>query len=369
MSGLDTSLWRAVSVFRWLTLVYVSVVNVIDLKNVDHPLTAVLLTLGMLLWTVISTVAYARPELRQWPLLVVDLAVAVAMVLSTRLVEPASRVAHGEPTFPQMWVAAALLAWAVYWQRRGGLTAAGVLAAADLADRGAVTAETTKGIVLLLLVGAVVGYVAGLARRAEAAFQEAVRIQAATEERERLSRRIHDGVLQVLALVQRRGSELGGEAAELSRLAGEQEHSLRGLVAYVPEQVAEGGQVDLRERLGATQSGPHVHLAAPATAVLIGAHQAVELVAAVGAAVQNVRRHVAEDADAWVLLEDEGDMVVVTVRDDGPGIAPGRLEAAAAEGRLGVAQSVCGRLRDLGGSASVTSRPGEGTEVELRVPR
>jgi signal transduction histidine kinase len=61
--------------------------------------------------------------------------------------------------------------------------------------------------------------------------------------------------------------------------------------------------------------------------------------------------------------------VTVTVRDDGPGIEPGRLDAAAAEGRLGVAQSIKGRLADLGGTVEIYSQPGEGTEVELRVPR
>ncbi len=55
-------------------------------------------------------------------------------------------------------------------------------------------------------------------------------------------------------------------------------------------------------------------------------------------------------ASAWLLVEDEPDAVTVTVRDDGPGIAPGRLEQAAAEGRLGVAQSIRGRVEDLGGT-------------------
>jgi len=59
----------------------------------------------------------------------------------------------------------------------------------------------------------------------------------------------------------------------------------------------------------------------------------------------------------------------VTIRDDGPGIPDGRLDQAAADGRLGVSQSICGRLRDLGGSATIRSVPGEGTEVELRLPR
>ena len=61
-------------------------------------------------------------------------------------------------------------------------------------------------------------------------------------------------------------------------------------------------------------------------------------------------------------------MVTVTIRDDGPGIQAG-LAAAATAGRLGVSHSIRGRLRDLGGSAAIGSAPGDGTVVELRLPR
>ncbi|WP_461029388.1 ATP-binding protein, partial [Streptomyces sparsus] len=88
-----------------------------------------------------------------------------------------------------------------------------------------------------------------------------------------------------------------------------------------------------------------------------------------GAALDNVRAHAGEGARAWILLEDEGDAVLVSVRDDGPGIPPGRLAAAEAEGRMGVSLSIRGRLEELGGSAQLVSVPGQGTEVELRVPR
>jgi signal transduction histidine kinase len=95
---------------------------------------------------------------------------------------------------------------------------------------------------------------------------------------------------------------------------------------------------------------------------------ATELAAATAAALDNVRAHAGPDAAAWVLLEAEPEAVTVTVRDDGAGIPAGRLAQAAAEGRLGVAQSIDGRMRDLGGTASVTSWPADGTEVELRLP-
>ena len=50
------------------------------------------------------------------------------------------------------------------------------------------------------------------------------------------------------------------------------------------------------------------------------------------AALDNVAQHAGDGAQAWVLLEDEPDAVTVTVRDDGAGFAPGRLEAAARGG-------------------------------------
>jgi signal transduction histidine kinase len=74
-------------------------------------------------------------------------------------------------------------------------------------------------------------------------------------------------------------------------------------------------------------------------------------------------------ARAWVLVEDDGAAVTVSIRDNGLGFEAGRLAEAVAAGRLGVAQSIRGRLRDVGGKACVTSSPGRGTEVELRVPR
>ncbi|WP_010293612.1 ATP-binding protein, partial [Streptomyces sp. SA3_actF] len=101
----------------------------------------------------------------------------------------------------------------------------------------------------------------------------------------------------------------------------------------------------------------------------LAAHAARELTAAVAAALDNVARHAGEDARAWLLVEDETDAVLVTVRDDGPGIPEGRLAEAAEQGRLGVAQSIRGRLADLGGTAALLSVPGQGTEVELRLPR
>ena len=66
---------------------------------------------------------------------------------------------------------------------------------------------------------------------------------------------------------------------------------------------------------------------------------------------------------------DLGHDVVVSVRDDGPGIPAGRLAQARAEGRLGVAQSIHGRMAELGGDTDLRTAPGDGTEWEFRIPR
>ena len=69
-----------------------------------------------------------------------------------------------------------------------------------------------------------------------------------------------------------------------------------------------------------------------------------------------------------MLLEASAGEVQVSVRDEGLGIASGRLEEAEVEGRLGVVSSIRGRMSELGGAA-VLSTGRDGTEWELTVPR
>ena len=354
---LDTALWRALAVYRLATLAYAAASMAVYTDTYQRPALGWAVLAGMAVWTAAAAFLYADPRRRGWPVLVADLAVTVAALMSSVLVMTARRIEDGDPTLTVSWAAAPVIAWAVALGWRGGAFAAAVVGAAAVAERGGASQATVNSLVLLLLVGTVVGYVVALARRAETAYAQAVQLQAATAERERLSRSVHDGVLQALALVSR------GADPELAMLAAEQESALRRLVAGPPV-AAPVGEADLRPML---PSGPDLQVAAPASPVLLPASVARELAAAVGAAVDNARRH--GGGSAWLLLEDEPEAVTVTVRDDGPGIPPGRLEQAQRDGRLGVAQSIRGRVLDLGGTVCVESTPGQGTEVELRVPR
>ena len=136
--------------------------------------------------------------------------------------------------------------------------------------------------------------------------------------------------------MKRRGAEAGGAAAELGRLAGQQEVALRALMGggWAGGRAAgTTGDADLRQLVLPAQTD-RVTVSVPAEPVLLERTAATELTAAMRAALDNVQRHCGAQARAWVLVEDEPGLVRVTIRDDGPGIPDGRLAEAAAAGRL-----------------------------------
>jgi len=361
------ALWRALAVYRFAALGYAGLLVVRNIQRYAHPWAALPVFAVMVGWTVFTAYAYRRGRAPGWPLLLCDLGIPVGCLLLTRFAVGSDALRAGTATIAVAWIAAPAMAWAIARGRRTGALAAILIGAADMFVRGKVNDSAFTGPVLTVLAAIAVGHVARLAAGVEERLQRAVQLEAATRERERLARRIHDSVLQVLALVQRRGTELGGEAAELGQLAGEQETALRVLIAGEPPAPDGTGPTDLRAALG-RYAAPAVSLATPATPVPLDRHAARELAAAVGSALDNVRRHAGPGARAWVLVEDEDDAVTVSVRDDGVGFAPGRLAEAEAAGRLGVAQAIRGRIADLGGTVTITSAPGQGTEVEIRVP-
>ena len=359
------TMFRALAVLRFAVLANAVAIYVVRSSGYDHPRIGAGVMVLLALWTVFVAWAYAAPRRRTPWLLGADLLVAVVAIGLTPYVKGEGMQA----TLPGFWVMGVVLAWAILWGWAGGLVAAVVVSVADLSVRAEFTQQVYGYIFLLVLGGAIVGFLSGLLQQTARERDVAQRAAASATERQRLARVVHDGVLQALALVQRRAPDLGPEGADLGRLAGEQEARLRALVQQDSLDVsAPGGDQDLAQQLSALQTR-HVHVAVPGTPATLPAATAAEVVAAVEACLSNVRHHVGPDAEAWVLLEELGDRWVVSVRDDGPGIPSGRLEASVAEGRLGVQQSIVGRMEDLGGTATVRTAPGQGTEWELAVPR
>lgn len=362
-----TALWRGVDVLRPIAWLYAAYSAFVRHEDMARPWLAwvVLAVLGG--WTV-AMVLYRD---RNAKVVGIELAVACAAILSTRLVDTQEVIIGGAKTLPGFWPAVAVVAWAVLKGWRAGMLAAFLVGVADILEIGAANEATLSNIVILVLLGGCIGYCADLSRDGHAALSEAVRVRAEARERDRLARTVHDGVLQTLSYIHRRGHDLGGESRELAEMAADQERLLRAMVSSAsgpPVDAVAGDDADLRLLLG-RYAGAAVHVIPPAEPVLMPRRVADELGAAVGTALDNVRRHAGDGAQAWVLIEDNGKKVTVTVRDDGVGVRAGRLAEAAADGRIGVAKSIRGRMSDLGGTAVVDSMPGAGMCLELTVSR
>lgn len=366
-----TPLWRAAQVFRLLSCVYALVFQITVNTDLQHPVLGWLLWAGLIAWSVACAAAYLQGFGRRPAWVLGEIAVVVALMLCTELVASDQWVADNQSLPTTLWATNAVISAAILLGPIAGMLTGLVVMATAAALKGYVNIDLGRNatIVIELAVGLAVGMAAQTARRSHAELQRAARLSAALEERERLSRQVHDGAIQVLALVSRRGREIGGETAELAGLAGEQERALRRLISAGNADTETGtGPTDLAALLR-RQESDRVSVSLPPDPVYLDAEVATELHAAVVNALDNTATHAGPQAHAYVLLEDLGDAVTVSIRDDGVGIAPGRLDQAVAEGRVGVAKSIVGRMDWLGGSAQLHTGPRCGTEWELTVPR
>ncbi|MDV6011002.1 MacS family sensor histidine kinase [Haloechinothrix sp. LS1_15] len=363
-----TALWWGAIALRVILLGFAVGAVTVHSDDYQRPWLAWAVLAAMCVWTLLTGIAYSRRRWRWGWLVILDVLVVSGLMLTSPLVLTDEMYAAFAPLITTVWVGAAPVIAAIRFGPVAGVLAGGYLAVATGFAQTRLDLDVVRDGVLLVASGLVVGLAATALRSASAALREALRTEAAQAERERLARSIHDSVLQVLARVRKRGSEVGGEAAELAAMAGEQEIALRALIGTNPEAGAEEGTADLSSHLRVLATSK-VQVSAPAEEVPLPAGVAAEFAAAVREALTNTERHAGAGARAWVLVEDLGDEVVVSVRDDGPGIEPGRLARAEAEGRLGVARSIKGRLAELGGCATLETGPGAGTEWELRVPR
>ncbi|AQA05011.1 sensor histidine kinase [Mycobacterium sp. MS1601] len=361
-------LWRAAQVFRLLSFVYAVGFQVVSNDELDRPVLGWVLFAVLTAWTLAAAVGYLQGFARRTSWVLAELAVVCVLILSTELVASEQWIADNQSLPTTLWATNATISAAILRGPVWGMLAGIIMMAVYAGLKGSVSFDFARNatMVIELAVGLAVGLAAQTARRAHAELERAVRLSAAVAERERLARQVHDGVIQVLALVAKRGREIGGATTELAKLASEQERALRRLISSESVE-ADDEQVDIRTAIR-RRAGDRVVVSVPATAVLLDTAVAEELTAAVHNALDNVAAHAGPAACAYVLVEDLGDMVTVTVRDDGVGIPAGRLEEAASQGRVGISKSIVGRMRSVSGSATLTTDVG-GTEWELTVPR
>jgi signal transduction histidine kinase len=237
----------------------------------------------------------------------------------------------------------------------GAARAVAVLAAGTgpgQAGRAAVATVSTT--VSWIVIGAVCGVMVRVLRSTQNRLAEA-------EVRERIARDLHDGVLQTLAIIERRAP-----TPELARLAREQERELR---AYLfADYRAPGG---LAAALWAAVAP--LERAWPTTAVTVTIGDDVpplapeQIAAAGGAAAEALTnaakhgraRHVVVFAD----LDEPTGGLFLSIKDDGDGCDP-----AAIVERQGMSHSIRGRVSSVGGRVDFASAPGDGSEVRITMP-
>jgi signal transduction histidine kinase len=362
-------LWRAAQVFRLLSCLYALGFQIAINDELERPAIGWALFAVLIAWSVACAVAYLHGYGRRLAWVGAEVLVVVALMLSTALVASDQWALDNQSWPTTLWATNATISAAILLGPVAGMATGLVVTASSAVLKGYLSVDVGRNatVVIELAVGLAIGMAAQTARRAHTELQRAARLAASLEERERLSREVHDGAVQVLALVARRGREIGGPTTELAELAGEQERALRRWVSDAGARLPEGLETDLVPMLR-SRATDRVSISLPADPVMLSAEVAGEVDAAVANALDNVVAHAGEAARAFVLLEDLDDSVVISVRDDGPGIPAGRLEEAADEGRVGISKSIVGRMNWLGGSAKLSTAPGRGTEWELTIP-
>jgi signal transduction histidine kinase len=189
--------------------------------------------------------------------------------------------------------------------------------------------------------------------------------RARAEERSDLAARVHDSVLQTLALIQLRA----GEPQQVIQLARAQERELRSWLfeGRAPGSPA-GDGMTLAAGVRLIQQEVEEQHRIAVEAVIVGDCELDDDLAALLAAAREATVNAAKWSGAPVVslfAEVEPGRVSVFVRDRGRGFDPRAVPAD----RKGLAESIQARMARRGGSATVRSTMGEGTEVSLTMPR
>ncbi|MFA9431520.1 ATP-binding protein [Egicoccus sp. AB-alg2] len=370
---------RGLAVFRWAAWVWMAIVLVLARRALERPVAAVLLVGAALAVTIWTTSLLRRDPARLCrPQVVgVEVGVALGLQLADGFVYRAPHVFSGAQPLGVAWpIATVLSAGIAFGPLVGGAT--GVLVGAGRAVSSLWHAPPPTSEVVLLgiepvqllslvttmvlygLAGGVGGHAMRLIRAGEDRIATAERELADARAREDVARRLHDGVLQTLALVERRADD-----PRLAAMAREQERDLRRYLFGPP---ASSASVDLVTDLQAaaqrfeTAFDARAEVLVPEDLPPLAAPVQQALVGAVGEALTNAGKHGAASR-VVVYLEPLDDAVFCSVRDDGAGFDP----AHAREG-VGLSRSVRGRITEVGGEVEVDAAPGRGAEIRLTVP-
>jgi len=350
---------------RWLSWTWAAIGLGLSGEHLDHTVTAVALIALALLFTAFTTILWrTNPSLLATAVIViVELAIAALLLIGDGYVYEDTR----PQSLPWAWPAAGLVAAGVVFGRRWAVVAAVGLSIASFIGEGSnggegfskwgVAASSKAG--LYILTALIAGYVARRLRAAEEQISAAEEQISASRAREEVAVRLHDGVLQTLAVIQRRSSD-----TELASLARDQERDLRDYLAGTTS-AQPGLTASLREaaslyerRHGGRAEVVIADDVEEPSALVIDA-----LAGAVGEALANAGKHAHAERVVVYAEPDWEAGIFVSVKDNGVGFDPESVEK-----RIGLKESITARIESVGGRVEIASKPGRGTEVRLWAP-
>jgi signal transduction histidine kinase len=177
-------------------------------------------------------------------------------------------------------------------------------------------------------------------------------------ERADIAAHLHDSVLQTLAVLRARADDPDA----VRRLARAQERELRSWLYETRAAASDSLAAGLTDVVAQVEDASGVTIGTVVVGDAAPGPTGEALLRAIREALFNAVRHGAPPIDVYLEVGDRG--VEAFVRDRGPGFD---LDSVSAD-RLGVRESIIGRMARAGGSASVTRARGGGTEVRLEVP-
>lgn len=368
----DLVLLRAVETLRWVGLLPLVGVLWLRRDTLDRPVLALVLVVVTVGYSASMSMRLARRD----PSYLSARTAAVGVVVGAALMAGDGWVLGWRQTFDPpalggVWaLSAVLLAGISGGQSLGGLAGIALVGArllgvlAPEVDHGPPSfasmlqidrprlVPTVSLMALYGVAGAGAGFLSRLQRQAEEQIS-------AAKAREEVARSLHDGVMQTLALVQRRSTD-----PALVQLARDTDTDLR---AFLTNTATVAGSLEVELRSACRTFAQRFSLT-PQLMIddlpKIEPKTVAALSGATAEALANIGKHAqASHVTVYAGRPEPGTGVVVTVNDDGVGFDP----ASAPPGR-GLARSVHDRLRDVGGTVAVRSTPGAGTEVMLWAP-
>lgn len=370
--SLVKGLLSALAVFRWLAWGWLAVILVLSWQELTDPdsdargwVAYTLAALALAVTAGATVLRRTRPEaLLSLPVVATEIAVGFTLMVGDQLAY------NGEPHSQWLgsaWPLAGIATAGIAFGTKGGILAGLIVGAgrvgANLMDptfewdeqRGLVATASTM--VLYALAGGTAGFVTLKLRDAE-------RRIGLAQAREEVARTLHDGVLQTLAVVQRRSTD-----EDITRLAHEQERELREFLFGSPTTVDGGGDLGAGLRAAAAKFedrfGGAARVVTAPDLPNLGPPAVDALAGAVSEALTNAGKH-GNARTVTVYVEPDGsdaDLVFCSVKDDGVGFDP----AGAQEGQ-GLRRSIRGRITEVGGRVEIDGRPGRGTEVRVWLP-